>query len=463
MDIRKHYQNVEQQLDSSSLCLAKWQQVTLHLQIGHNHSCHHPKTHIIPLDELKANPSALHNTKFKQKQRQAMLTGTRPSECDYCWRVEDSNKDKNVFSDRITKSSEHWSLPHLDKIRKGNGSEFVNPSYVEVSFSNVCNFKCSYCAPEISSKWMEEIKQHGGYPTSGNFNNLEWIKKQGKMPIPHNQQNPYVDAFWKWWPELYKDLKVFRITGGEPLLAKDTFKVLDYIIDNPNPNLELNINSNLGIPSDILDKFIEKMKRIQGEGLIKEFKLYTSCEGSGERAEYMRHGLNYKEWLESCRQVLSELPQSKLTVMSAYNALSVTSYQDFMKDFLDLRTEFNTGQDRRNPVGIDMPYLRYPWHQAIFILDQTYLKKVEEQVTWMFHNKEHAFWPPLCGIGFYDHEINRMQRLYNVMRDGLEYPDKTQHRKDFVSFFDEHDRRRGTNFLKTFPEMADFYYMCKEL
>ena len=37
------------------MCLAKWTQVTMHLHLGHTHSCHHPSTHKIPLDELKVN------------------------------------------------------------------------------------------------------------------------------------------------------------------------------------------------------------------------------------------------------------------------------------------------------------------------------------------------------------------------------------------------------------------------
>ena len=32
----------------------------------------------------------------------------------------------------------------------------------------------------------------------------------------------------------------------------------------------------------------------------------------------------------------------------------------------------------------------------------------------------------------------------------------TEH-NDFVAFVDEHDKRRGTNFLETFPEFAEFY------
>ena len=48
-----------------SFCLAKWQHVTMYLQTGETHSCYHPAPHNY-LEELKDNPSALHNTKFKE-------------------------------------------------------------------------------------------------------------------------------------------------------------------------------------------------------------------------------------------------------------------------------------------------------------------------------------------------------------------------------------------------------------
>ena len=69
---------------SPSFCLAKWMQHTLYLQNGMNHSCHHPPTHKIPVEEIKNNPKALHNTQHKKKRMQQMLDGEKPSECDYC-------------------------------------------------------------------------------------------------------------------------------------------------------------------------------------------------------------------------------------------------------------------------------------------------------------------------------------------------------------------------------------------
>ena len=56
--------NAKQQLDaiSPSMCYAKWSQVSMHLTNGMTHSCYHPPTHKIDLQELAENPTALHNT-----------------------------------------------------------------------------------------------------------------------------------------------------------------------------------------------------------------------------------------------------------------------------------------------------------------------------------------------------------------------------------------------------------------
>ena len=90
------------------------------------------------------------------------------------------------------------------------------------------------------------------------------MDRENSYPIDFNKPNPYVDAFWKWWPDLFPNLHTFRITGGEPLLSRDTFKVLDYIIENPsiNPMIEISVNSNLYAPQNIFDEFVDKVQYI---------------------------------------------------------------------------------------------------------------------------------------------------------------------------------------------------------
>ena len=232
MDNLGRYLDTKTELNtvSPSMCVAKWNQVTIHLGTGLTHSCHHPSPHKIPLSELVGNPSALHNTNFKKSQRNLMLNGQRPKECDYCWRVEDAHigaTENNVFSDRITKSSESWALPHIQTIKNTPWTDNVNPKYMEVSFDTTCNLKCAYCGPSYSTTWRQEIEEHGPYLLGdGALYDLGWLDKTGQLPMPITKPNPYIDAFWQWWPDAVKDLEIFRITGGEPLLSKQVFRVV---------------------------------------------------------------------------------------------------------------------------------------------------------------------------------------------------------------------------------------------
>jgi len=277
------------------------------------------------------------------------------------------------------------------------------------------------------------------------------------MPIPHKDENPYVDAFWKWWPDIYTKLEHFRITGGEPLLTKDTFKVLDYVIDNPNPNLRLSINTNMCPPDGLLDKFIEKIKIICGEKKVKQLNIFTSAEAHGKQAEYIRHGLDYNKWLSNIRKVLSEVPNCTFTIMSTYNLLSVTTYKEFMKDILQIKLDFSRFDRPDSPIILDVPYLRYPTHQAIFVMPEKFLPIVYDQVTFIHQHIENSLWFGTASKGFYQWEADKFKRIYELVCKVKDVEAVNQNQKDFIKFVDEHDRRRGTNFLETFPEMEEEY------
>ena len=458
-----HYADTKAKLDGigCGMCLAKWTQVTMHLQMGQTHSCHHPSTHKIPLSEIKRNPTALHNTRFKKKKRKEMLEGKRPAECDYCWNVED-NSDR--FSDRVFKSNESWSLPHFDEIATSDWRTDYNPKYVEVAFSNRCNFKCSYCGPSFSSSWVQEANKHGAYPTMDNFNDMEVLRKEGKMPLNHREHNPYVEAFWKWWPDLYRDLHTFRITGGEPLLSKDTWGVLDYIINEPNPNRKLNlaINSNLGIQDALLDKFIEKVNRIEDEDRVNEFIIFTSIDGWGDQAEYIRNGLEFNRFWDNMNKVLTKCPRVNLTIMSTFNALSVPSYKKLIDGVYDLKQQYaSTDRYWTSAIFLDSSYLRYPTHQTVQVLPKEWSKEIFKTAQYTdflgipkFDHKH---------VGYSDIETQKIKRIYDWMISADDEQKLLHQRYNFGKFFQAHDERRGTDFVKTFPELEEFWHYCQSI
>jgi hypothetical protein len=60
-------------------------------------------------------------------------------------------------------------------------------------------------------------------------------------------------------------------------------------------------------------------------------------------------------------------------------------------------------------------------------------------------------------------ELEKFKRLVRYMETTTYSAERTaEGRKDFVNWFDEYDRRRGTNFANTFPELVEFYNKCKK-
>ncbi len=446
---------------SPSFCAAKWLQVTMHLQTGFTHSCHHPIPHKIPLDEIKNNPSALHNTLFKKKQREMMLRGERPSECDFCWNIEDAPGDN--LSDRAHKSNEDWAAPNLEEIKNLAPEENINPTYLEVSFSNACNFKCAYCSPDISSKWFEEIKQFGSYPTSQNFNSFDNYKLIDKMPYAPDEPNPYIDAFWLWWPEVCQSLKVFRITGGEPLLARSTFRVFEHLEANPNLNLDFAINSNLGVPVGLIDKMATHAENLLGLGpdrtrKVKSFTLFTSVDTYGAQSEYIRTGQKYDEFVRNVESLLKRIPSLQIVIMCTTNALSVTGFKGLLTEVARIKQEFYDERRYGPALTIDISYLRLPSFLSIKILPDSYIRYFEQSLSLMLELSEEKL-----GVnrGFSEHEISKMRRLIDYMGVPTQARWLGTMRTDFFMFINEYDRRRGLDFNKAFPEMSEFFGLCK--
>ena len=465
---------IREKLDSvsPSLCLAKWLHVSLHLTTGKTHSCYHPPAHNIDKKEIKKNPSTLHNTAQKKRERAQMMAGKRPEGCVYCWRMEDSH---SLYSDRHYRSLEPWAAPRFDEVVK-RGSEYdVIPGYVEVNFNQTCQFKCSYCSPHLSTTWMEESQKYGPWPTTDPHNDIEGLKKSGLWPVSRQEDNPYVEAFWKWWPELYPQLKVFRMTGGEPLIDPNTFRVLDYIEKHSNSSLELAITTNLCPPEKMRDRFVNQVKSILDKKHIFRFMVYPSIDTWGPQAEYIRYGLDVKDFEKNVIRLLREAPDLLMSFIITTNALSVFSLKDLLKKILKWQKEFSYmgGGYKRfyrffgvKPQGfrrifLDLPWLRAPAWQALDVLPEGMaegylldcLKFMEKNQVNVEKGKYH---------GFSVFQINKMKRLLNLLKQPVDKEKQKLNRVNFYKFFSEHDWRRNTDFLKTFPKLKKFWFQCKK-
>ena len=420
---------------SESFCGAKWYNATTWLGSGTTTSCHHPPAHKIPLEEVEADYTAIHNTKHKKEMRRQMKCGDRPSECEYCWKVEDMGKD--AVSDRIFKSI-IYTDKDLQKAFDLDHNENVELKTFEIAFDRVCNLACSYCNASFSTTWAKDINNNGPYENlvsdgAGAF------KQDGSWAqlYDNDDDNPYIQAFWKWWDNgLSKSLDELRITGGEPLMSGNTWKLFDWF-EKQNSNMRFAINSNLIAKNSIIDKLVSKAKN------INNFSIYTSCEATGKQAEYIRDGLDYDQWKSNLVRVLSET-DAQLNVMMTINSLCLFSITDFLDEIYELKGEY-----KDNQLAVSLNLLRFPSFQSPLALPNHIKDYLHNQFsTWWEAHKD--------DIGWHEFEKASIERLidYLVTVDAphRRTSNPTTLWRDFKTFYAQYDVRRNKS-LSVFPKI----------
>lgn len=429
-------------IKSESFCGAKWYNATIWLGSGQTTSCHHPPAHKIPpVHLLDENPSLIHNTPEKKLDRHMMQTGERPAGCEYCWKIEDMGKD--AISDRVYKTIIH-SDKDLEDAYNTPADQDVNLRTLEIAFDRTCQFACSYCNPSFSSTWVKDIRVNGAYHglVSDGRNHFTHTHDSSQL-YKFGETNPYVEAFHKWWEsDLHRTLKELRITGGEPLMSAETWKLIEWFKTNKGKSqTRLAINSNLGYQVDI-QRLIESV-----DGL--EIDLYTSNESDDIQAEYIRDGLDYSLWLENVMTLARSGKFRGLHVMCTINALCLDSLPEFLDTMIDLKKEF--GRDYPN---FSLNILRFPSFQSPLVLPDSIRTQYKNRlIGWMMHHQDNEF--------LHQHERNQMQRLIDYL-DVVKTPhmgaaEQSVLQQDFKKFFTQYDQRRGKDFCLTFPNLADWY------
>ena len=437
-------------IKSDSFCGAKWYNATIWLGSGQTTSCHHPLPHQVSIEAVEANPKALHNTPEKKHQRAQMQQGERPSGCEYCWKIEDMHKDTvgdvaEPISDRVYKTV-IYSDKDLDEAFRTPADQDVDLQTLEIAFDRTCQFACSYCNPAFSSTWVKDIKQHGAYTNlvSDGRNHFTHAHDSSQL-YKFGETNPYVEAFHKWWEsDLHRTLKELRITGGEPLMSAETWKLIEWFKTNKGKSkTRLAINSNLGTAVDV-DRLLAAIDGV-------EVDLYTSNESMGLHAEYIRDGLVFDDWANNVERLLQSYKFRGLHVMCTINALCLDSLPDFLEMIMNWKREYG-----KDAINFSLNILRFPSFQSLTVLPDTvrqdYLSKLIEFATryqTTNYDEMHEF------------EYNQFIRLLDYIREvnqaHSEAMSQSILQRDFKNFYAQYDRRRGKDFCATFPNLADWY------
>ena len=178
------------------------------------------------------------------KVRLDMMKDIENPVCRICYHQEKllagSQRLEKNNSYHLNKDNKKQSL--LKNTDKRTGKlKSLQIEYLDIRFSNLCNFKCRDCNHYFSSSWWDEAKKLNEPWNSSLYD----FKKYNKDTLPKViDADEYGGLMEKIDPILKsKNLKFIYFAGGEPLITENHYKVLERLIElKKKPSLWYNTN-----------------------------------------------------------------------------------------------------------------------------------------------------------------------------------------------------------------------------
>jgi hypothetical protein len=333
-------------IQTQTACLLKWAWSTVYLAKGTSSSCHRTLQAPIPADKFES----FHNLPNKIDARNKMLRGEWPKGgCEYCEKIEVAGG----MSDRQYQLDAGHDQDRTPVELFLNPTEVeVVPTVLEIYFSNTCNMACLYCGSNFSSKWEEENKKFGMFKKG--IVEFGWPDRWNP-----NYERMLAD-FWRYLEDKdrYKHIRYYQILGGEPFFQKEFDMSMDFWEAHPNPDLTFNIISNLKVAPKKFQHYIDRFGKMIESGALKRLQITGSIDAWGPQQEYVRWGLDLKEWTENFEYLLDK-PWVQPCINSAISALTVktvpelirrmNAWNDRCTDNRQIAYSFMTIQDTQRP------------------------------------------------------------------------------------------------------------------
>jgi hypothetical protein len=398
---------------TETACQLKWAWSTIHLPTAETSSCHRVDKHPFDVDTFN-----FHNTNDKLNQRQTMLDGHWPKAgCEYCESIETTGigqSDRQFFLE-----VPNLSPPELDH---NITATLVTPTVLEVYIDNVCNLSCVYCIPELSSRIDFEMRKHGRFEKNGLILESTY-QKDLNYPLIEKQ-------FWLWMQENAHSLQRFHLLGGEPFYQQQFETFFDFFDNNPCPDLEFNIVTNLMLPLEKLQNYIARFKNLLAQRKLKRLDITVSIDCLGPQQEYVRHGLDLEKWKLNFDYLIAH-PWIKLNINSTISVLTIKTMPELLK-------LFNTWTKNRKIEHHFSQVYEYPTYMRAnilgaeeFAVDFKMILDLMETDTWRG-----------------SHAKTYMQGIFATIQNSVYNKEETL---KLLTYLDELDRRRNTNWRPLFP------------
>lgn len=345
-------------------------------------------------------PSEVWNAPTYTTIRQQMLNGERPEMCERCFKEEDAG----IESARV-----NWNRRWYDSSKEYRVEEKPNIEYVDLRLGNLCNLRCRMCNPYSSNQWVDEWNQvvtKAELVPNFAISNEE-AKRLSNMDWPTKSKT------WDSLIEIADTIEEIYLTGGEPTLAIEQYKLFDILIEkNLAKNIKLKYNTNLtNIPKKMLE-YWEKFKKIQ---------INASIDAYGDLNRYIRYPT---AWVSVEKNMDRFVEMSNVEVqlhctVQTYNILNLNELFDWMKKYENIKLYLNI--------------LNHPRSLNIRILPKELKELAEQRLA------------PYLDLPKVKETINYMNAV-----------DDSQYLEEFFNYNNTLDSLRQQNFYDLVPEFKQY-------
>lgn len=299
-----------------------------------------------------------------EELREQFKNNISDKRCSHCYNIEASGKQS------MRQISNQKYAQELNRVEENN----PEPIYLDIRFSNICNFKCVTCWHGNSSAWFEEGSKK-------NASNERIIKA---FTNNFNELLTYLD-----------DVKEIYFAGGEPLIMEEHYQILEELEKRELFDVELRYNSNFSA-------FNYKNKNVLH--IWKKFKkvhISASIDASFELGETIRKGFDWNLFIQNREKMLTVCPEIYFEIAPTVSTLNIFNLSEMHQLLVEL-----------NLIEIDNVYLNFlerPTEFNVKNLDYSEKQKastiINEHLSWLTKNN--------AGTSI----VNQFKTLLNYLQD----------------------------------------------
>jgi MoaA/NifB/PqqE/SkfB family radical SAM enzyme len=335
-----------------------------------------------------------------------MLSGDRCVECKSCYQSEDAG----VNSFRQSVNRDYVEFLNFAEDTNPDGSlDTMKLKYLDIRWSNICNFKCRSCSSTYSSSWATEDNKQGQ-------NKQVFIFAGGKNnDLLYEQIKPYI-----------AEVKEIYFAGGEPLLMDKHYDILEHLIATGNTNIKIRYNSNLSSLTFKQTSILDLWKQ------FSNIHLNVSVDSWHDRAEYIREGTVWNILEQNIKTVKAECPHIYIGISAVISAFNVHSLPEFIE-------YMSSNQLVDSSTTASFYCLINPNFYSFDIFDSKTKNNIIEKLS----NRQ------------YNNHIK--PQIENVIKHLKSSTTNLNLQKQFKKHTDYYDSIRNKKFIDTFPELKEFY------